>query len=114
MAGANEIPGLSRIRNRFLSTLVEREAEIEQARAKLRDANHAPLPALLSAESILHKIAGSAGTLGLAELGAAARHCEEVIIDYREQGKGSVRDMANLLDQFLELSRGARSDAQGA
>lgn len=64
--------------------LVERRDDIAQnISAAGTDTNESDTRAHLSAaQSTLHQIAGTAGSLGFAELGNAARDCEMQIIDH--------------------------------
>lgn len=82
----NELPGIDRVRSRFLDMLEQRQSAIAaHALAawdgqSLEDINEN----LASAQAVLHQISGSAGSLGWAELGKAARTCEMEIIAHLE------------------------------
>lgn len=60
--------------------------------------------ALKEACGILHKIAGTAGTLGLSELGDAALKAESVIQNYTNANFTDRRPVIAELNRFLELS----------
>ena len=109
------LPGFERIRERFLDLLEERLDSLEDAMVEFE------FPAtgrasLLRAQMILHKIAGSAGTLGFSRLGESARHCEEGIIAHLKQDHPTldvlyrdIGDFATQAEALLER-RAARND----
>lgn len=71
---------LQAIRDRFLRLLEERQDEIHRnIEVAVRTPNKAR-DALACIEAVLHKIAGTAGTLGFHELGQQARDVENNII----------------------------------
>ncbi len=78
------LPGLARVREKFLSLLDDRCGAIaEHSLAAWKATDHTEQKSHLSAAgTTLHQIAGSAGSLGLQELGEAARSCEEAIIAF--------------------------------
>lgn len=82
----NELPGIDRVRGRFLDMLEQRQSAIAgHALAawdgqSLEDINSN----LASAQAVLHQISGSAGSLGWSELGISARDCEMEIIAHLE------------------------------
>lgn len=82
----HELPGIARIRARFVEMLEDRQKEIAASALAAWDATSAAYinENLGNARAILHQIAGSAGSLGLVELGDTARSCEEDIIDHLE------------------------------
>lgn len=90
---AFEMPGLDRIRHRFLDLLDERKVLIAQHALAAWDGETAEQinSNLESARSILHQIAGTAGTVGYPELGVTAQHCEAQIIAHLE---GDYADLA--------------------
>lgn len=92
-AVALELPGLDRVRLRFLDLLVERKISIAQHALAAWDGETAEdiNAHLESARSILHQIAGTAGTVGYPDLGATAQHCEAQIIAHVE---GPYADLA--------------------
>ena len=90
--------GLGRIRVHFLEKLPERRRLILQhalaaAEAQTTDAQ---MTELMAARGVLHQIAGTAGTLGFVQLGAAARAIE-VRIDNFDPNE----DTTPLLEELL-------------
>lgn len=90
---AENLPGIDRVRNRFLTMLLERQVKIATHSVAawegetLEEVNDN----LAAAQAVLHQIAGTAGSLGFAELGEEARHCENAIIVHL---KGPEADLA--------------------
>jgi chemotaxis protein histidine kinase CheA len=78
------LPGIERIRERFLDLLEERLDALDDAMVEF-DFPATGRASLVRAQNILHKIAGAAGTLGFNRLGESARHCEESIITHLKQ-----------------------------
>lgn len=72
------LPGLEKIRARFIDMLSDRQALIAQHALQAWDGETVEEinDNLLAAQGILHQIAGSAGSIGLKELGDTARACE--------------------------------------
>lgn len=84
------MPGLERVRSRFLLLLETRQAEIADHALTAWDSMdtvkvHRHLEA---AQNILHQIAGTAGSLGFGSLGHIARECEYAIIAHLENENG--------------------------
>jgi HPt (histidine-containing phosphotransfer) domain-containing protein len=79
-----ELPGIDRIRKRFLEMLSERQTQIASHGLAAWDGKTVEEinSNLAGAQAILHQIAGSAGSLGFEELGQAARGCEMRIVDH--------------------------------
>ncbi|MEP5173949.1 Hpt domain-containing protein [Sulfitobacter dubius] len=79
-----ELPGIERIRKRFVEMLAERQTQIASHGLAAWDATTVEeiKGNLASAQAILHQIAGSAGSLGFEELGRMARKCETQIVDH--------------------------------
>jgi len=73
-----ELPGIDRIRTRFLEMLEDRQAAIaEHALTAWETDELDELNGnLANARTILHQIAGTAGSLGFDTLGNEARQCE--------------------------------------
>ncbi|EAR50326.1 hypothetical protein OG2516_07263 [Oceanicola granulosus HTCC2516] len=94
---------LIRLRAGFLRVHVERHDRMEEILAAAR-AGEASSDDLSEAQTILHRIAGAAGSLGLAPLGDAARETELVFIAVLEDGQGEVQECITALDWFLGLS----------
>ena len=100
------LPGLERVKLRFLSMLEDRQREIAtHALAAwdgetLDDINGN----LIMARDILHKISGSAGSLGFMSLGNHARHCETQIIEHLEGPDADLAicpgELISMLDNF--------------
>lgn len=78
------LPGLTRIKARFMLLLADRQYEISRHALAAWDARDGRErnDELAAAQHILHLIAGSAGSLGFGDLGQAARACEQSILDY--------------------------------
>lgn len=94
---------IDRLRQRFIQTYYARHDELEV----LLDASKQPDQArqsLLDAEMILHKIAGSAGSLGMAELGEAARTVETFIRAHLAQQDPDFGLMHEALNAYLDVS----------
>jgi len=90
---AYQMPGLDRIRLRFLDLLHDRKTSIAQHALAAWDGETTDVinENLEHARNILHQIAGTAGTVGYPELGAAAQQCEAQIISHLE---GDYADLA--------------------
>lgn len=73
-----QLPGIDRIRTRFLEMLRERHSSIAEhaLTAWESDALEEINGHLTNARTILHQIAGTAGSLGFSELGTQAHACE--------------------------------------
>ena len=106
MSTASEISeGLGPIRDRFLVLLHKQQMEIlDELDVVLNTPDHS-LDAFGRIESKLHKTAGTAGTLGLVDLGNTARHAEEQIMAYRAGDPTRNADEAcDAVIRFLGLS----------
>ena len=79
-----ELPGIERIRKRFVEMLDERQTLIATHGLAAWDGTTVDeiKSNLASAQAILHQIAGSAGSLGFEELGRLARKCETQIVEH--------------------------------
>lgn len=105
---AEALPGIDRIRQRFLDLLEDRLDTLEDAMVEFEfpGTGHT---SLARAQMILHKISGSAGTLGFERLGDAARNCEDGIITHIKTGKPSLdklyRDLGDFATQAENLLR---------
>lgn len=75
--------GLDRVRKRFLAQLVDQLGELDELWSEVKLDSDPDDHVLVASSHILHKISGAAGTLGLAELGDAARACETAILGHR-------------------------------
>ncbi|MEQ6249962.1 Hpt domain-containing protein [Sulfitobacter sp. HNIBRBA3233] len=92
-AAALELPGLDRIRARFVELLDDRRTLIAQHALAAWDAETSEdiNGNLEAAKALLHQIAGTAGTVGYPQLGSAAQQCEAEIIAHLE---GDYADLA--------------------
>lgn len=92
---------LERLRFKFLGLLRQRLIVVRDC----LDKDTPEAEDLETALFVVHKVAGSAGTLGLAHLGDVARHCEESLMrDQRESGTISPRSRAEL-DRFATFAQ---------
>lgn len=96
---------LTPIRRRFLENLLQHHDSLEEFLEKMSKAGVGESD-LKDATASLHRIAGSAGTLGFSELGALALEAEEIGLevakgDNPEQTAGAFR---SALDRFLDFS----------
>lgn len=95
--------GMARLRGLFIRKLCDRHDRLELLAQAL--AGHAdPVATTAEIEGILHKIAGSAGSVGLHELGEEASRLECLIRDQRALDRWNVADIADGLDSFLDMS----------
>ena len=90
---AQEMPGIERIRARFVELLDTRKTHIAQHALAAWDGECTDVinTNLQEAQNILHQIAGTAGTVGYPSLGATAQQCEAQIIAHLE---GAYADLA--------------------
>ena len=105
-----ELPGIERIRARFLEMLEQRQRALaEHALAawegtSLQDINDN----LTEARRILHQIAGTAGSLGFDDLGTIARDNEVAIDTHLDGPSGKIASCPTEiifgLDDFLKSS----------
>ncbi|MCR8726088.1 Hpt domain-containing protein [Frigidibacter sp. ROC022] len=100
---AHKLPGIARIRERFLEMHDERHDALEDALTLISSGEDCQ-QALLTARDILHKIAGSAGSLGFADLGEAAGKAETVVQEHIDTNFRDQTPVTEELDRFLELS----------
>ncbi len=96
--------GLAPIRDRFLLLLSERQDSIQQNLELAIQSDDLADQYLAHIEVTLHKIAGSAGTLGFSELGDRAKATEANIISQRINGATQYRDIYFDIIAFLECS----------
>lgn len=97
-----ELPGIARIRARFLELLIERQLGLQVCADTLRrsDPGRIQHAALRDCQAILHKIAGTAGIVGFAKMGNDARSCEDAIIGHLTSGLPDAAALLSLLDDF--------------
>lgn len=106
-----ELPGIDRIRLRFLQMLCDRQFAIaEHALAAWEsDTVDGINSNLTSARTLFHQIAGTAGSLGSEELGEEARTCEITIDKHLESAQAEVATCPSELifgmDDFLKISQ---------
>jgi HPt (histidine-containing phosphotransfer) domain-containing protein len=96
--------GLAPIRDRFLLLLSERQDSIQQNLELAIQSDDLADQYLAHIEATLHKIAGSAGTLGFSELGDRAKATETNIISQRTNGATQYHDICFDIIAFLECS----------
>ncbi|MCA1775619.1 MAG: Hpt domain-containing protein [Loktanella sp.] len=105
------LPDLARVRKRFLSLLEDRCGRIAehtlaawQAIDDIEKRKH-----LTAAGTILHQIAGSAGSLGMQDLGATARSCEHAITEFTALPNAPSETCGHIVmevDSFITCCRG--------
>lgn len=90
---AHEMPGMDRIRTRFVDLLADRKSSIALHALAAWDGESVAVinENLEQARCILHQIAGTAGTVGFPDLGTTALQCEAQIIAHLE---GPYADLA--------------------
>jgi hypothetical protein len=105
---APQMPGLDRIRLRFVELLHDRKAEIAHYALAAWDGETAEdiNQNLENARGILHQISGTAGTVGYPELGQTAQQCEAQIIAHLEGDYADLAicpgDIIWFIDTFVE------------
>ena len=96
---------LKAVRDRFTKLLDERLDELEDMRDRIElDANRAE--AYENIQFIAHKIAGTAGILGYADLGSQAKTAENAIIELGTKNMLATahRDTLQKIDIFIETA----------
>lgn len=90
---AHQMPGMNRIRARFVELLDDRKSNIARHALAAWDGESLDVinGNLEKARNILHQIAGTAGTVGHPDLGTIAQQCEAQIIAHLE---GPYADLA--------------------
>ena len=96
--------GLAPIRDRFLLLLSERQDSIQQNLELAIESDDLADQYLAHIEATLHKIAGTAGTLGFGELGDCAKATETYITSQRTNGVPQYQDIYLDIIAFLESS----------
>lgn len=99
------------IRQRFLQELALRDAAVLSAARDLETGAGADA-VLTDARAALHKTVGTAATLGYADLGDAARMCEEAIDNHRAGRGPDAVSLSRALHGYLVLSGAARRDEE--
>lgn len=96
---------LAPVRARFLALLDDRLDVIEYHRASIGKTED-DSPSMLGVRDIVHKISGTAGTLGFAQMGSQAAEVELAIMEEMTAG-GAIKASADLcaqIDGFLETA----------
>lgn len=91
---------LAPIRNRFLEMLEDRQVDIQRDLELALNEQETAAEALARIEGVLHKISGTAGTLGYAALGEGARVAEYAIASDRE---ASTQPSTALFMQIIDV-----------
>ncbi|MCV2894238.1 Hpt domain-containing protein [Lentibacter sp. XHP0401] len=93
---------LEPIRARFLKLLQERKAEIQHNLEVAAEAPDQADQALLNIAAVLHKIAGTAGTLGFEQLGTRAREIENLILEHNGDQSVQHSELYPVINAFLD------------
>lgn len=108
---AEALSGIEKIKIRFLDLLEERQGVIAH-HALVAWENTDPKVVrshLEAAQSTLHQIAGSAGSLGFDSLGLVARDCENEIVIHLEGPNGNRApfpvEIIGRIDAFVSMSQ---------
>ncbi|MCX7560205.1 Hpt domain-containing protein [Sulfitobacter sp. F26204] len=105
------LPGIERIRTRFLTMLKTRQGDIASHALSAWETTDVDAfrDHLAAAQGILHQIAGSAGSLNFGTLGTAARQCENDILGFLESDESATAtvpgEIMESLDTFVSLSQ---------
>jgi chemotaxis protein histidine kinase CheA len=98
--------GMSRLKKLFVQTHYQRHDRLEYLVTKLQQAE-SPAATAAEVEDILHKIAGTAGSVGFKKLGDAAQQVEVFFRDHPTSKASADRAaMAQVLNSFLDVSLG--------
>jgi HPt (histidine-containing phosphotransfer) domain-containing protein len=121
MSNRPMMPGIEAIQARFVTLLEERQTSIAHHALNAWDGTTVEEinGSLAAAQSTLHQIAGTAGSLGFAELGTSARACEIEIIAHLEGPDADLAicpvELISRLDKFVSDCRtlidGQKGDA---
>lgn len=101
------LPGFAALKAKFMAILAERQADVASHAMDAWNAETADdkIASLTSARAILHKIAGTAGSFGLPEIGAAASTCECMIDDHLDapgsEGEPCPTEILIAIDEFV-------------
>lgn len=101
---AAQIPALAKVRQNFLTVLVDRERILVAALDNLM-LERTRTEALAEIESVTHKIAGTGGALGFPELGIMARDVEEAVMSSRQTGQPRLDILAGMVSTFISEVR---------
>ena len=94
---------LDALKDRFLTHHFDRHDRLELLLEQMRKGHDAEASAR-QAEALLHKIAGAAGSLGLAELGKAAMLVETFLRAHLATQPQDFAAIGDALDAFLDVS----------
>jgi chemotaxis protein histidine kinase CheA len=98
--------GMSRLKKLFVQTHYQRHDRLEYLVTKLQQAE-SPAATAAEVEDILHKIAGTAGSVGFKKLGDAAQQVEVFFRDHpTSKGSADRAAMVQVLNAFLDVSLG--------
>lgn len=106
-----ELPGIERIRIRFLQMLCDRQFAIAEHALAAWESDSVDVihSNLVSARTLFHQIAGTAGSLGFEKLGDEARNSEIAIDKHLESAQAQVASCPSELifgmDDFLKISQ---------
>ena len=98
--------GMTRMKKLFVETHYQRHDRLEYLVTKLQQAE-SPAVTAAEAEDIMHKIAGTAGSVGFKKLGDAAQQVEVFFRDHpTSKGSADRAAMVQVLNAFLDVSLG--------
>lgn len=104
---------LTKVRDRFTSTLASKLAETDAAVAGLSGDGAAVIEAVGETYRRLHGMAGTGPTIGFPATGQAARDAEAVLIPANREQRGLTADeIANLKKALLALRQAATLELQ--
>ncbi len=104
MMDVSGLPGFEAIRLRFLKRLNDKIAVIQDAFAAMTAHNNPELaPKLALARDELHMISGSAGSLGMVQIGDQARLCENLTIAFLDRLDPDIAEMQVQYEHFISL-----------
>ena len=101
MSHAATLPGLDAIRARFLHLLDERRATVAAGLGELGASDTGEADALRRIQAEVHKVSGTAGTLGLTDLGSAAERCDRAILEHLRDGAPPLSAVSRSVELFL-------------
>lgn len=100
---SGEGPDLTAIRRRFVRGLPDQHEHLESLLDQITEDE--PAEPIAEARSILHRISGMAGTVGLPDLGAAAHDCDALMTEWLEgETRPALRSVCDALEGYLEIS----------
>ncbi len=97
---------MTRMKKLFVETHYQRHDRLEYLVTKLQQAE-SPAVTAAEVEDIMHKIAGTAGSVGFKKLGDAAQQVEVFFRDHpTSKGSADPAAMVQVLNAFLDVSLG--------